>query len=143
MIKQNQSASTIDPALIEAYSETVFHVFVPKLDIRIDQLNPRLDSLLVKYGNTCWAFITPFNPYSRILDDNENLERMLQMLNDLKGFVYMHGEGRGSDPRWKPELSVLVLGISLSKAKTIGKQYGQNAIVTGRKGGEAKLVLLQ
>ncbi len=48
MKNQNQSASIIDQALIKAYSETVFHVFNPKIDIRINQRNPRLDRLLKK-----------------------------------------------------------------------------------------------
>jgi hypothetical protein len=143
MKKQKQAKSIVDSKLVQAYSETIFHVFNPSIAIRIDAFHPKLDQLLIKKGKSQWAFITPYNPASIELKDEENRERLSQLVADLKKYSIHLGEGRGTDPRWKPEQSVLILGISPAKAKRLGKQYGQYAIVTGSRGCAARLVMLQ
>ena len=143
MKKQKQPMSNIDSGLVKAYRETIFQVFKPNIAIRIGAFNPKLDQLLLRNSKSQWAFITPYNPASVELSDDENRERMFQLLADLKKYSLYFGEGRGTDPRWKPEQSVLILGISPAKAKRLGKQYGQYAIVTGSRGSAARLVLLQ
>ncbi len=60
----------------------------------------------------------------------------------MKDFLVYEGEGVGEDPEWKPERSVLILGIGRSKAEELGKLFDQNAIVVGMNGKNAELVLL-
>lgn len=138
-----KSKSAIDSELVKAYTETVFHVFNPSIEIRIGTQQPLLDKLLAKQSCSQWAFITPYNPASVLLSDAENKERMVQLLAVLKGYLCYYGEGRGTDPAWLPEQSVLILGISQAKANKLGRAYGQLAIVTGSINKSARLVLLQ
>ncbi len=62
--------------------------------------------------------------------------------NKLTGYICFEGEGRGSDDKWKPELSLLILGISKENAIKLGKEFEQNAIVYGAKGELPELLIL-
>ena len=59
-------------SLIESYINTKYIVFEPTLTIEIGKLNQDLDGLLIKHNSNEWAFITAYNPYSKILNDEEN-----------------------------------------------------------------------
>ena len=50
------------------------------------------------------------------------------------------GEGVGEDPKWQPEESALILGISRGEAVKLGRRFGQLAIVAGRCGRSARLI---
>lgn len=49
----------------------------------------------------------------------------------------------GGNPAWKPELSLLAIGIARDKAIEIGNSFEQNAIVVGRIYLPAELLLLR
>jgi hypothetical protein len=49
------------------------------------------------------------------------------------------GEGVGDDRTWPPERSTLVLGIEREAAISLGRRFGQRAIVCGRLGELATL----
>jgi hypothetical protein len=133
----------IDPKLIDAYNFTEYHVFGPEIVLRIGEHNPLLDSLLDQYHQQEWAFITAFNPQSVILSDDENKLRHAQLKDAVINYKSFEGEGVGENPPWKPERSLLVIGISESKAMDIGKAFNQNAIVMGRIHSPAELLLLR
>ena len=135
--------TNIPNELIEAYRNTRFIVFSPAITITIGETSKVLEELLLKEGVTEWAFITSVNPYSKQLTDKENDKLFDDLKEDVKNYPNFMGEGVGADSRWKPEISLLVLGISRTEAERIGRKYGQNAIVLGSEGNEAELLLLQ
>jgi hypothetical protein len=49
--------------------------------------------------------------------------------------------GVPDNPGWLPERSVWIVEISRREARDIGVRFGQNAIVVGKKGGVAALLL--
>lgn len=101
-----------------------------------------LDALLVRHGAMRWAFITAWNPASLQLTRVENDRRQADLLASLSagGYQALTGRGIGADTSWRPEESLLVLDISTRKARQLGRQFGQFAIVTGSTGAQARLV---
>jgi len=132
----------IPPDLYRAYLTTSYQVSGFHLIIQIGDHHPELDNLLKEHNSETWAFITAFNPNSQILSDEENLRRHQLLLEDLTGVLCFEGQGISTDPAWKPELSLLILGISHDEAIRTGRKYVQNAIVMGKRGDVAELVIL-
>jgi hypothetical protein len=131
----------IDPAQILAYNETEYRVFDPPLVLKIGERNESLDKLLFEHGQEEWAFITASNPHSNPLPDGVNGARFALLKEAVKSYLYFEGEGVGPDP-WKPEHSLLILGIREMEAVEIGKSFDQNAIVTGRIYSPAELIII-
>lgn len=117
--------------LIEAYKKTLYQVNEPKISIQIGSFNPDLEKLLKEYGVNSWCYITAWNPWGRNYTSEENEKLQSALLKDIEGYHQFSGEGKGFDTEWPPEKSVLVLGISLADAISLGNQYNQNAIVYG------------
>lgn len=134
----------LSPDLIAAYKATRFCAKTPDLlEIRIGTRCPGLEALLSRAGRQDWAFITAFNPASESLAVEENQARhrsLLQALKPYRPHIY-EGAGQPIDETWDPEISVLILGIARDEAIEVGGAYGQHAIVVGRKGNSAELVL--
>lgn len=129
--------------LMDAYRATAFHASTPSpLVIRVGQFTPALDKMMEDALVSDWAFISAWNPGSEPLSVSENETRHLALCDDLKSFQHVY-EGRGvpDNDDWAPEASLLVLNISRSEAVKIGHRYGQNAIVAGRLGDVAELVI--
>jgi hypothetical protein len=129
-------------SLLEAYKNTKYKVFEPSLTIEIGKINQELDDLLLKYGSKNWAFITAYNPYSRVLTQDENKSRHNEMKELVRNYLTFEGHGVGEDPSWEPELSLLIIGISKDDASKIGKKFEQNAIVYGEFNSSSELLIL-
>jgi hypothetical protein len=117
--------------LIEAYKNTKYIVFNLNLTIVIDKSNLDINKLLVKHNTKEWAFITAYNPYSRVLTNEENRIRHNELIEMTENYVTFEGHGVGQDPIWEPELSLFIIGISKEDASLIGKRFEQNAIAYG------------
>lgn len=129
-------------ALIEAYKNTKYKVFEPDLTIEIGVLNQAVDMLLIKHKSAEWAFITAYNPYSRVLTEYENKVRHDELKELTKDYITFEGHGVGEDPAWEPELSLFVIGITKDEASKIGKKFEQNAIVCGVINSNPELIIL-
>lgn len=129
--------------LVLSYLKTNFTVFSPKIEIKIGTISDELNALLLLKNKQDWAYITASNPYSQILSDEENNERHEQLKETVKEYIVFEGEGVGEDPKWKPEISLLILGITKEDAISIGNQFQQNAIIVGALNKKSELVLLQ
>ena len=129
--------------LIQAYKETDFNVYEPKITIKVGQVNQELDRLLQSHNCITWAYITAWNPYSELTDDRTNEDKNDQLRNDLTEYILLAGEGVGSDQSWQPEKSFLIMGIALDEAIIIGKKYRQNAIVAGTIYEEPQLIWIK
>ena len=134
------------PELIAAYEKALYVVFgKPELVIRIGEPNPDLDELLEAEGAATAAFITAANPHGEATSawKNEIANAALVDTQTKAGYRCFEGEGRDPQKRWTPERSVLVMGIPRAQAETVGRAFGQNAIVFVEKGRAPELVLLE
>jgi hypothetical protein len=128
--------------LIEAYKNSKYKVFEPDIIIEIGVLNQDVDGLLIEYKSVEWAFITAYNPYSRVLTNDENRLRHEDLKELTKAYITFEGHGVGEDPAWEPELSLFIIGISKEDASLIGTKFEQNAIVYGKTNSEPELIIL-
>jgi len=131
--------------LIEAYRDADYVVFLePPLVLRVGEPSGRLDRLLEVHGATTAAFVTAANPRSEKKSAAENAEAMTALEGMLRaaGYPLYRGEGRNPEERWR-EPSLLALGIWRENAISLGRLFGQNAIVFIEKGKAPELLLLQ
>jgi hypothetical protein len=121
--------------LFDSYRRTTYSAETPlgTIRLRVGERNEDLAELLKRYGTTCWAYVTAFNPGSHILTTDENLERQSRLEDILirEGLTFFTGEGLGDDPAWFPEKSVLILNNSRLRAIHLAREFGQNAILVG------------
>ncbi len=129
-------------SLIEAYKNTKYIVFKPTLIIEIGKLNQEIDDIMINHNSNSWAFITAYNPFSRILTNDENRLRHDELKELTKDYMTFEGHGVGENPTWEPELSLLIIGISKDDASKIGKEFEQNAIVYGEVNNSPELLIL-
>jgi hypothetical protein len=127
--------------LLLAYLKTDYEVFEPSLSIKIGKFSVELDELLNVYQAETWAYITPFNPFSMANSSEQNEESFECFQSLVKGYKFFLGAGKGENPTWAPEKSLLILGISFDDAELFGFHFGQNAIVVGKKRETAKLMI--
>lgn len=136
----------IRPSLIRAYENAEYVVYgEPALVLRVGQPNPDLDALMEANKAATAAFLTAANPHGEAQDDEDNraAAEALQESELIAGYPWFEGEGRDTKGAWRPEPSVLVLGIPLEEAEAIGLSHGQNAIVFAEKGKAPRLVVLE
>lgn len=145
--KQHSEAEAIKWA---AYRNTTFRAYVhdQHVDIKIGYRHPLLDEVLLQHKATSWAFITASNPAGQCLPDRENIRRdeelsmLFKTISETTKVVKYDGEGIPDTGDWKPEKSYLVIGITHPEARSLGKKFGQDAIVWGSAGKKARLVSL-
>jgi hypothetical protein len=129
-----------------AYRSTSYDVDAPegRIAIRIGQHSPLLDRLLRRHHTRTWAFLTAANPRSRLLMDEENERRNvdLEQVVQTAGYPHYRGESVADDGVWSPEPSFLIVGITQKDAAILGRSFGQNALVLGELGEPARLMWL-
>ena len=132
------------PEQIAAYEKALYVVFgKPELVIRIGERNADLDELLEAEGAATAAYITAANPRGEPATPWKNEIANAALVQSLAGYRCFEGEGRDPEKRWKPERSALVVGIPRADAETVGRTFGQNAIVFVEKGRAPELVLVE
>jgi len=127
-----QFNSAINPDTLRAYEETHYCVLGDApTTLRIGHANPDLAKLHRAFGVDCSAFVTAANPFSTLTNATANATRQAALAEQLDrmGLRFIEGIGEHPTGTWPGEPSFLVLGITLSDAKQVGKQHGQNAIV--------------
>jgi len=123
---------SISPNLIRAYREAKFVVQSnTPITLLVGQCNKDLSALLRDHKKTTAAFITAFNPFSKVQTDQENLEAQNELLKDVKGlgFEAINGYGQDNAEEWPREDSILIIGLTESQAKTLADKYSQNAFI--------------
>lgn len=111
----------------------------PVLVLRIGERHRRLDRLLARRGVRDWAFVTAYNPRNRRLRAARNAQRLRTLRRALLGpSLLWNGEGRADDGSWR-EASLFVAPIAATRAMRLGRQFGQYAVVVGRRGGPPRL----
>lgn len=138
--------SKIAPSTIRAYMETDFRVTAPEpFVLRVGIASEPLAQLHRLYRVDCCAFISACNPYSRLIGNDANAERQLELARELAGLGLTFLDGIGAHPAggWPPESGYLVPGLSLADAKALGERYEQNAILWCGPDAVPELVLLR
>lgn len=133
-------------SLTDAYRQARYEAQLGNdhFEFRVGQVHPWLDSLMSSHHTACAAFITPFNPASRILPEQENLIRLQSLAERLsqQGFTFFDGHGQDDAGLWPAEASFLILDITRQEATAFASDYGQNAFLYMEKHHGAELVLL-
>lgn len=123
----------ISPRCIKAYREAVYvvHLGDREIALQVNKVSSQLANLMKEWEVTTAAFLTAFNPYSQILDAEENEARQKRMLADAQPLCprIFPGIGRDKNNQWPHELSMLALGIFLDDAQKLADQYEQNAFL--------------
>ena len=136
----------IDDATRQAYLETHYHVHgaAPTV-LRIGVPNPALATLHHTLRVHSSAYITAWNPGSKILTDAENSQRQGALALELqrRGLPFIEGIGKHPSSGWAGEPSFLVFGLSLESAKTLGSRYQQAAILWCGGDSVPQLILLR
>ncbi len=136
-------------ALLRAYFATCYRVSAKhrQIDIRIGRTVPEIGTLI--RGRTQakrpWYYISAFNPESRMLDAAENRQRHQHFLQWLDEHGYRHWPGRAvaDDGQWPDETGLLIAGGDMELARFARDELQQYALVWGRHGQAARLLLLQ
>ncbi len=138
--------SAIDQDTIRAYLETNYVVRGElSLILRVGNTCPELAAIHRSHRVDCSAFLTAFNPFSQLLDEQENDRRHEVLMQELKlrSLPVLEGHGSHPDNGWPPETSVLVPGLSLEASKSLGARFEQNAIVWSGADAVPQLTLLR
>jgi hypothetical protein len=127
------SPSQVDPDKIAAYLATDYEVAWAdrRFVLRIGQVSAELRALYAETGCATALFVTAFNPEGRSRPDAENAAAHESLRADLAGLGmrFAEGVGRAQAGDWMPEKSFLVLGIDRAAASSLGRRYGQDAVV--------------
>lgn len=109
------------------------------LTLRVGERSLPLERLLARNGVRDWAFVTACNPRSRRLSMARNAQRLRALRRALRGCaVLLRGEARADDGGWR-EASLLVAPMTAARARRLGRQFDQHAVVVGRRGRPARL----
>jgi hypothetical protein len=133
--------------LLAAYQRTDYVIFEDDAEIivHVDQADPAIDGLLRRHGAERGTIITAWNPESVILSDAENAARETELwgwIGEQRLFA-LAAEGRDPTGAWQPEQSCLIFDIAPDVVATLGRRYGQNAIVHLKLGAAPELELLR
>lgn len=129
--------------MTNSYLLAHYYVDIFQKPIKIGGISVEFESYMEKENTSSWAFITAYNPMSRVLSPEENISRNEDLESKIKGYPYLHGAGRDPEGEWTPERSFLILDIKLEEATALAKEFEQKAIVYGEKGGVAELIMIQ
>jgi hypothetical protein len=135
----------LSPDLLRAYEKADYLVYDDlQLVLRIGKPNPVLDSLLEADGAATAAFITPFNPHGLQRGEDDNWEAFVRFMDEVNATSHKiyAGEGRDPEGEWPHEPSLFIVSISRADAQSLGRRYGQLAIVFAEWGKAPELVLL-
>lgn len=136
--------------LLEAYRATRYvirpHATTGSQEwvLRVGALHPALDSTLTARGHREWGFLTAWNPGSRPRGDEENRRAQERLVSQLVagGWVVASAIGEAEDGSWS-EQSLFVPGLPRAEAERFGRAYGQVAVLVGRAGAPAELLLCE
>lgn len=138
--------SVVSKDLIKAYENTDFCVLEPnRFTLRIGKQSSELAELYVEMGVHSAGFLTAWNPHSAeaSAEDNANAQRSLFRLLSSEGYPTLKAFGVDPSGEWPGEESVFVPGLDLERAKSLGVEFGQNAIVWAGPDTVPQLVLLR
>ena len=143
---ENLDTSSSQTELMAAYAATDFaaDTTVGTVVLKVGVENAKLHECYEAFDRQCAAFITGWNPGSRMQasDWNDQAHAKLIARINAGGYRFFEGEGRDPNGVWTPERSLLIFGIERHVAEEIGREFGQAAIVVVGQDGVPILVWL-
>lgn len=115
-----------------AYRAASYHVRAPEpFAFEIDRESLHLARLQRQRGVESSAFVTAHNPGSQRLSSRENARRHAGLLRELAAAGRAVIDAVACDPQgtWPDEASLFVPGLSHAAARSLGRRWGQNAVV--------------
>ncbi|HMQ05868.1 MAG TPA: DUF3293 domain-containing protein [Saprospiraceae bacterium] len=127
--------------LINAFREARYFIQNSGIYIVLDDVNAELDDILDEYNVSEWVLITAWNPggFRITVDNNQN--RQIELLQDLEDYKILDARGESPDHSWYED-GFLVLGLDMKKGSELAIKYGQKAILYGRIGHNAELIII-
>lgn len=138
--------SELPKSLVAAYRSTNYKVHTnPQIILKVGEFCSDLEDLFHNFNFSTACFITAYNPQSAELSKVQNAQLQEMLHSDLVSKKLHIINGLGSDPsgEWEGEPSFLVMDISFSDAKSLGKKYKQNAILWCDQRCTPELILLR
>jgi hypothetical protein len=133
----------MDDSLRAAYLAARYLVAVDgdRITLEIGRPAPDLDKILIARSVESAAFVTAWNPHStwHARDDNLVLGSRLATAVEQLGLAALPVTTTADDPRWV-EHGLLILGIFEPRARRLGEQFAQNAIVMVDRGAAPRLI---
>lgn len=137
----------IHPEKLRAYLATAYRLGHTDQEIvlTIGQRSDPLAALLDGHSVDCGAFITAFNPFGTQQSDALNQQAHALLAARLTGIGLQTIEGSGGEPGtdWPAERSYFALGMALADARSVGSEFGQDAIVWVGRDAIPELILLR
>jgi hypothetical protein len=110
--------------------------------LQIDQPSAKLQQLLHGLREVEASLLTAFNPGARPRDLESNQRAQRELVAELtsEGFRVITAQNEDPENRWPLEASVLVPGLSLSRARRAAERHGQVAFLWSDGSGTPRLV---
>lgn len=140
------SASVIDPRTVQAYLETEYRVYGgPGFTLRVGQASADLLAAHKRQKAGCSAFLTAFNPFSKLCDEAANKASQAALAQEFtrRSLFFLPGIGQHPSNEWPGEDSFLVFGLTLEAAKVLGSKFDQNGFVWSGPDAVPQLILLR
>jgi hypothetical protein len=123
------------PLLLKAYRETCYQV--SGVEVRIGRRSSAMNKMLLSRGAREAAFVTAYNPFSRIMPSGWNLRMQARLLEALRRRPIL--PGNGSWRRWS-EAHLVVFGDT-RPTRRLARRFRQYGIVIVRIGQPAYLLM--
>ncbi len=132
----------LDSELDTAYRATTYQLTVngQQVPVRVGSSASELAVLLAQLGAQRWAFITAWNPRSKILTSPENARLNAQLFQSLMGQKYAPAIAIPDDDSWPREPGFVIFDGAMPTLLSLAEQFEQNAVVVGQ-GGDAPELL--
>lgn len=118
---------------IETYKAAKYMVELENKTCKIivGEVNTDIDKVLVKHNVESAYFITPENPFSKVLTSEENALRHQQFIIDLckSEYSFYTGYSTNEDETWPKEKSYLIISDDEPAMHKIAMQYEQNGFL--------------
>lgn len=132
--------------LQQAYMETAYHVISETkiYKVKLNTIHQEFNLWCKKNNIKSWAFITAYNPFSEALTKSENIMLNSKLKETIikNGYNFNKGDGVPNNEDWDSEESFFIHNITLQKAKEMGINFKQNAIIFGEIDSLPKLIWL-
>lgn len=128
-----------------AYRQAIYRID-NRIERRIGVVDEAADRALAAQGVArSWAIVTACNPLGVAADDLANAAAADQLKAVLRerGIRHLPAAGHDPDGLWPAESSELLIDPPAGLAAELGRQFGQNAVVTGAPGEPPALVWLR
>ena len=130
--------------IIQAYRDTRYTTSVG-ITLIVDSESERLDKLISESDASSAIYITAWNPFSQMMNSDENQELNSLLKSDLLTLIDEEKiiDGFGEDPsgKWPGEESFLALGLTKEEGVRLSEKYRQNAFVYHEFGKKTELIL--